>query len=124
MNSPIRYTALILLMLAGSASAAGDAKRGAQVFDDECSDCHTTTAGGKNGKGPVLFGLVGRTAGTVPGYDYSDANKASHFVWTPEQLEAYLPNPKGAIPGTKMRYSGVKDAGERADVIAFLQTLK
>lgn len=124
MNSPIRYTALIMLMLAGSASAAGDARRGAQVFDDECSDCHTATAGGKNGKGPVLFGLVGRTAGTVPGYDYSDANKASHFVWTPEQLEAYLPNPKGAIPGTKMRYAGVKDAAERADVIAFLESLK
>ncbi len=124
MNSRLRYPVLALLVLAASAPAAGDAKRGAQLFDDECSDCHTASAGGKNGKGPALYGLVGRAAGSVPGYDYSEANKASHLVWTPEQLETYLPNPKAAIPGTKMRYSGVKDAGERADVIAFLQTLK
>lgn len=118
-------TAVLLLALAGStAFAGGDPKRGAQVFDDECSDCHTSTQGGKNGKGPNLFGIVGRSAGSVTGFDYSDANRNSHFVWTAEQLEAYLPNPKAAMPGTKMRYAGVKDAGQRADVISFLQTLK
>ena len=124
MRAARRMAALLLAGASLAVHAAGDAKRGAQVFDDECSDCHTSTAGGKNGKGPALFGLVGRSAGSVAGYDYSEANKASHFVWTAEQLEAYLPNPKGAIPGTKMRYSGLKDAAERADVIAFLQTLK
>lgn len=115
---------LTLMSTGFSAHAAGDVQHGAQLFDDECSDCHTSTAGGKNGKGPMLFGIVGRTAGTVPGFDYSDANKNSHFVWTPEQLEAYLPNPKAAIPGTKMRYAGVKSPAERADIIAFLMTLK
>ena len=130
MNSPIalrRYTLPVLLaglLLSSAAQAAGDAKRGAQVFDDECSDCHTSTSGGKNGKGPNLYGLIGRTAGSVAGFDYSDANKNSHFVWTPEQLETYLPNPKGVMPGTKMRYAGLKDAGARADVISFLSSLK
>lgn len=124
MRAAILVTSLLLSSISLAAHAAGDARRGVDVFDDECSDCHTATAGGKNGKGPALFGLVGRNAGSVAGYDYSEANKASHFVWTAEQLEAYLPNPKGAIPGTRMRYSGLKDAAERADVIAFLQTLK
>ncbi len=124
MRATILITGLLVGMSSLAAHAAGDAKRGADVFDNECSDCHTATPKGGNGKGPALFGILGRNAGSVPGYDYSDANKASHFVWTAEQLEAYLPNPKGAMPGTKMRYSGVKDAAERADVIAFLQSLK
>ena len=124
MRVPVLITSLLLATSSLAAHAAGDARRGADVFDNECSDCHTATAKGGNGKGPALFGILGRNAGSVPGYDYSDANKASHFVWTAEQLEAYLPNPKGAMPGTKIRYSGIKDAGERADVIAFLQSLK
>jgi cytochrome c len=125
---PRRSLSAALLLAAvlgtGSANAAGDPKRGAQSFDDECSDCHTATQGGKNGKGPNLFGIVGRAAGSTAGFDYSDANKNSHFVWTPEQLEAYLPSPKSAMPGTKMRYAGVKDPAQRADIISFLATLK
>ncbi|WP_439640520.1 c-type cytochrome [Nevskia sp.] len=124
MRTASLIASLLLATSSLAAHAAGDAQRGAEVFDNECSDCHTAPPKGGNGKGPALFGIVGRNAGSVAGYDYSDANKASHFVWTAEQLEAYLPNPKAAMPGTKMRYSGVKDAAERADVIAFLQSLK
>ena len=109
------------LIAAPQAQAAGDAGRGKAAFG-ACSACHSVIAG-KNGVGPSLFGVAGRHAGTAPGYSYSAAMKASG-AWTAQQLDAYLANPKAAIPGNKMPFSGVSDPQKRADIIAYLATLK
>lgn len=110
-------------LLATPAFAAGDAKHGAELFADNCGDCHSVKEGGPNRKGPNLFGVIGRKSGTVPGFDYSDANKAKDWVWTPERLEPYLASPKSVVPGTIMKFKGDPDPKERADIIAFLLTL-
>ena len=74
--------------------------------------------------GPSLFGVVGRPAGKVPGFRYSAANQATDIVWTPEVLDKYLTAPKAVVPGTTMLYAGLKDDAKRADLIAYLGTLK
>jgi cytochrome c len=104
-------------------AAAGDPKRGSELFADNCGDCHSVKEGGINRKGPNLFGVVGRKSGSVPGFDYSDANKAKDWIWTPERLEPYLAAPKAVVPGTIMKFKGDPDPQERADIIAFLMTL-
>lgn len=88
-----------------------------------CKSCHSVEAG-QNRVGPTLYAIVGRAAGSVPGYDYSRANRTSGTVWTPEKLFQYLENPQRVVPGTKMTYTGIKDAQQRADVVAYLGTLK
>lgn len=103
------------------ASLTGDVTRGQTVFV-QCRACHSVDAG-KNGIGPSLHGVVGRTSGTVEGYAYSPANKAGHLTWTPEQLFTYLEAPARTVPGTKMGFM-LPDAQKRADVIAYLETLK
>jgi cytochrome c len=101
----------------------GDAEAGEKVFR-KCAACHTAEADGPNRVGPNLHGVVGRTAGTVEGFKYSEAMvKAGEegHVWTPENLAAYLENPKETIPGNKMTFAGLKKPEERADVIAYLE---
>ncbi len=88
-----------------------------------CKTCHAYVEG-KNMVGPSLWALQGRTAGTVPGYSYSTANKNSGIVWNNEKLFQYLESPQRVIPGTKMTYTGIKDPQQRADMIAYLDSLK
>jgi cytochrome c len=71
-----------------------------------------------------LFGLIGRKSGTVPGYTYSSANKNAGVIWNESTLDVYLQAPHQMMPGTKMSYAGLKDPTKRADLIAFLATLK
>lgn len=104
-------------------AGATDAEAGARVFRTQCGACHVVEAG-KNRVGPSMFGIVGRTSGQVEGFRYSAANKDAKLTWTPEQLETYLTNPKAVIPGTTMAYVGLKNATQRADLIAYLETLK
>lgn len=112
------------LLVAGAAHAAGDAKRGADVFAEECGDCHSAVAG-KDKKGPSLSGVNGRAAGSVTSFaGYSDAMKASGITWTPEKIDAYLAAPKRVVPGGRMKYDGLPDAQRRADVIAFVLQMK
>ena len=100
----------------------GDAAAGEKVAV-ACKTCHAFVEG-KNMIGPSLWAIQGRTAGTVPGYSYSAANKSSGIVWNNEKLFQYLENPQRVVPGTKMTYTGVKDPQQRADVIAYLDSLK
>jgi cytochrome c len=100
----------------------GDAAQGAKDFV-VCKACHSPDKG-VNKIGPSLFGVVGRTSGSIPGFKYSAANKAGHIVWTPDVLFTYLANPKKMVPGTYMTYAGLADPQKRANVIAYLSTLK
>ncbi|MEM8572254.1 MAG: cytochrome c family protein [Pseudomonadota bacterium] len=99
--------------------AAADAANGEAVFR-KCAACHKLD--GTDGVGPHLDGVVGREAGAVSGFAYSDA-MAAHGPWTVEALYAFLGDPKGVIPGTKMAFAGLRRDTERADVIAYLQSV-
>lgn len=115
----------VLMVLSGAAVAQdglppGNAEDGARVFK-KCQACHQIGPDAKNSVGPVLNGVVGRTAGSVAGYAYSDANKASHIVWDEATLAKYLPDPRGFLPGTKMTFAGLKKPKEVADVILYLK---
>ncbi len=102
------------------ASFTGDATKGEAAFV-ACKTCHDPV---QNKIGPHLGGVVGRKAGSVADYTYSPANKNSGITWTPEKLFQYLQGPQRVVPGTKMAFSGIPDAQKRADVIAYLATLK
>jgi len=101
----------------------GDAENGADVYK-KCRACHDIGPDAKNKVGPLLNGIVGRQAGTIEDYNYSDANKAAGtkgLVWTEEVLFKYLEAPLTFMPGTKMAFVGLKDGQDRKDVIAYLK---
>lgn len=112
------------LACAGSLSAAGSAPSGKAVFASQCSACHSVTEHGGTTIGPRLFGVVGRKAGTVPGFHYSSAMRNSGIVWTPDNLDRYIANPKEVVPGDLMPYAGLKDEMKRDALVAYLKTLK
>ena len=123
----LRCVAAAGLYLGGAIASpfvlAGDASAGSDVFKTECSECHSVKEG-RNKKGPSLFGIVGRAAGTAPEYNYSDALKQAHWTWTTDKLHSYLSQPaKQANPGTKMKYDGLDDAKQLDDLLAYLSTL-
>ena len=86
-----------------------------------CRSCHALEPG-QNGVGPYLHGVVGREVASVDGYNYSGALVEAADVWTPENLNGFLTNPGTYAPGTAMSYAGMRDAGDRADLIAYLAT--
>ena len=102
------------------ASLKGDPVAGKTDFT-VCKTCHSPLAG-QNRIGPSLHGVVGRKAGSVPGYTYSAANKNSGITWTEPAIYQYLIKPQAYVPGTKMTYPGQPDAQKRANIIAYLKT--
>jgi cytochrome c len=104
---------------ASGAAMSGDTGRGQTVFK-KCQQCHSAVEG-KNGTGPSLYGIVGRPAGSIPNFRYSEANKTSGITWTEQEMFVYLENPKKRIPKTIMAFVGLPKAQDRADVIAFLK---
>jgi cytochrome c len=109
---------LVAVSVFSAASARAD-EEGEKVFKKYCTACHTVEAG-KNKVGPSLAGVVGRKAGSVPGFKYSDANEKSGVVWDEKTLDEYLTNPRKFIPGTKMLFAGIKKEDERKAVISYL----
>lgn len=105
----------------GEVYAAADAADGEKLFR-QCKACHKLEDGA-NGTGPYLFGVVGREVDTAAGYAYSGALEKVVDVWTPENLNHFLTDPKGFAPGTKMTFKGIKDIGDRANLIAYLATI-
>lgn len=120
----IRFAVVALAAMGASAAWAGDAKKGANIFAEECGDCHSLTSG-KNKKGPSLNGVLGRKAGSIGEFSgYSDAMRQAGIVWSPEKIDAYIAQPRKVVPGGKMKYDGLDDAGARSDVIAYLMSIK
>ena len=107
----------------GTEARAADPAAGKTVFNSVCSICHSVQPG-KNMVGPSLFGIVGRKTGSVPGFHYSPANQNANLTWDQATLDKYLQSPRTVIPGTLMTYGGLKDDARRADLIAYLATLK
>ena len=122
----MKFSVLFTLALGAGSLFAGqalaqDADAGATVFK-KCKVCHQIGDGAKNAVGPVLTGVVGRPAGTYPGYSYSDANKNSGLTWDEATLTVYLHDPKAKVPGTKMTFPGLQSDDDIKNVIAYLKT--
>jgi cytochrome c len=98
---------------------SGDPSRGQRIFA-QCATCHSVEQG-VNRVGPSLYGIIGRTAGSVAGFRYSEANRNSGIVWSEQEMFVYLENPRARVPGTIMAFVGLRDPQQRADVIAYLQ---
>jgi cytochrome c len=112
-------TCLALGLVAGATCAGGDAQRGQQAYEARCGGCHSVDA---NRIGPRHAGIVGRRAGSVPGFDYSDALRRSGLTWSPALLDRWIADPELLVPGQRMGYR-LEDAQARADIVAYLATL-
>ena len=112
--------ALTFIASRGAAVAGGDSVAGETAFR-VCRTCHEIGETARNFVGPELNGVVGRKAGTVVGYNYSDAAKNSGLTWDEATLAKYLKNPRDFVPGTKMTYSGMASDEDVANVIAYLK---
>ena len=110
------------LVLFGAAQSAGqDIAAGEKLFG-RCKACHAVEPG-KTGIGPSLAGIWGEEAGEVDDFEYSEAMEHSGLVWNQANLDKYLADPRGVVPGTKMAFGGVKDAAKRQEIINYLKTL-
>src|SRR5690349_2268313 len=113
--------ALAMTTAAGiGAARAQDAAAGEKVFG-QCRACHQIGPNAKNVIGPELNGVIGRKAGTVPGYSYTPANKNSGLTWDEETFETYIKNPQGVVKGTKMTFAGIKNDQQIKDLYAYLK---
>jgi cytochrome c len=111
--------AAVLIAVSSVSGMAQDAQKGKTLFN-VCLVCHAIGPGAQNKIGPELNGLDGRKAGTVPNFDYSDANKNSGIVWNEDTFEDYIKNPAAKIPETKMTFAGVKNEQQGKDLWAYI----
>ena len=122
------FTTLALTITLGifsaAAAAAGDDDAGAKLFTKTCGGCHSIGPGARGGFGPQLNGVIGRTAGITPGYQYSDAMKNSGVVWSREKLAAYIEAPKKVVSGTRMIFWGISDPQKIDDLLAYIATFQ
>jgi cytochrome c len=112
--------ACTVALLFVSAAEAQEVANGEKTFG-VCRACHQIGPTAKNMIGPELNGVIGRKAGSVEGYNYSEANKNSGITWDEESFTSYIKDPRAKIPGTKMIFIGVKDEQKIKDLIAFLK---
>lgn len=119
----LSLAALIAIRAIGQETVARSAAEqdGQLAFNNVCRTCHTLREG-DNRLGPNLYKIIGRKAGSLPNYSYSDAMKGADFVWDTATLDRYLSNPDQVVPGNNMKpYGGLASADERAKIIAFLE---
>lgn len=113
----------LFVLAAMPASAEPDAAAGERLYKAQCGTCHATEAG-RNRVGPSLAGIFGQHSGKVDGFRYSPANLSAGLVWDAPTLDRYLASPRTVVPGTTMTYAGLRNESQRADLIAYLATLK
>jgi len=111
----------VLSLVSPALAAGGDPAAGKTVFQ-QCAACHAIGPGATNRVGPVLNGLIGRAAGTAPGYRYSAAMKNSGLTWDEATFTSYIQNPRGMVPGTKMSFPGLKNPTDAANVLAYIES--
>jgi cytochrome c len=115
------------LLLLSSASSqtptqGADAAAGQQAFNNACRTCHTAKEG-DNRQGPNLHRIIGRKAGSLPGYGYSSAMKEAGFAWDADKLDRFMANPDAVVSGNSMKpYGGLASADDRAKIVAYLQS--
>jgi cytochrome c len=112
-----------LVFASAAPAAAQDAAAGQRVFN-QCRACHTVEQGGRNGVGPNLHGVVGRKAASVEGFRYSGPMRQKGeegWVWSEENLQPYLRNPREVVPGTSMAYPGLRNDQQLKDLVAYLK---
>jgi cytochrome c len=107
-------------MLVPTAALAQSVEDGQRVFN-KCRACHQVGENARNLVGPVLNGLMGRKAGTIEGYQYSEANKNSGIVWDEATFREYIRNPRKKIPNTKMVFAGLSDEKDIENLLAYLK---
>lgn len=112
---------LLAIGLASTAAQAQDAAAGEKLFA-KCKSCHQVGETAKNAMGPELNGVFGRAAGSVAGFNYSPAMKSAGFTWDDANFTAFLQDPKGKVPGTKMMAGQTKDPAQIASLAAYLKT--
>jgi cytochrome c len=117
--STLLSTVFSTVFLAGAAQADGDATRGEKRFE-ECAACHSIERG-VDGIGPTLYGIFGRKAGELGDYRYSPALARSGIIWTEGTLDTFIADSQATVPANRMPYAGMANAGDRADLIAYLQ---
>ena len=117
-------TVILALIFSVNAQADGDAEAGAKIFPRLCGGCHQVGESARPGFGPQLNGIFGRAAGTSSNYVYSDAMKNSGITWGRDTLTAYLKDPKGVVPGTRMIFWGLSDEEKLNNLLAYLQTFQ
>jgi cytochrome c len=121
MNAIAGLFVSLALVLAAEGAMAQSAESGERTFNQQCRACHTVDKGAASTLGPNLFGVIGRKAGSVDGFSYSDAMKKSGITWDDASLADYLKDPKAKVPDGKMAFSGLKRPAQLADVIAYLK---
>ena len=120
-NILILAAALALLSGAALAQEDGAAREAQLAFNNHCRTCHVTKEGDHR-LGPSLYDVIGREAGSVPGFGYSSAMQNADIVWDEETLDRYIENPDAVVPGNNMKpYTGISDPEERAKIIAHLE---
>jgi len=112
-----------VLFVSPALAGGGDPVNGEKLFAAKCIACHAVEPG-DNKHGPNLFGIIGRKAGSVEGYKYSKALKASDIIWDLGRIDGMIQEPQHMVKGTKMRDPEVNSARERADIVSYLRTLK
>lgn len=116
----LSFAAAVLLSAPAAWGAGGDAMRGKDAYEARCGGCHSVAA---DRVGPRHAGVFGRRAGSVAGFAYSDALRKSGLTWDDETLERWLADPEALVPGQRMGYR-LSEAQARADIVAYLATLK
>lgn len=126
MSRPVQILAALLALSVTPAlaeDAPGNPEAGQRVFN-QCRACHTVNQGGRATVGPNLFGIVGRRAGSSEGFRYSAPMRRKHeenFVWSLDNLRAYIRNPKEVVPAGSMSYVGLRNEQQLNDLLAYLQ---
>lgn len=121
--APLATLFAVTVLTAGAAHAEeGYVKAGKVLFETHCRICHADDLA-KKSYGPPLVGVIGRKAGSYPGFTYSDAMKGAGFTWTEQAVKAWMADNTAMLPGTKMRHVGVTDPGEQELIISYLKSI-